>query len=647
MSSVNPPLKWHGGKHYLARKFVALMPRHLHYVEPYFGGGAVLLARDTEDSSLWLPPHQGVSEVVNDINGRLVNFWRVLQDPRTFEQFRRIVEAIPVSRVEWAKAHAHHHDEKDRVADAVAFFVDCRQSRSGLMKGFTPVTRTRTRRRMNGNVSEWLTAVSGLAEVHRRLMRVVVENMPALDLIRREDTPGTLFYCLPPGELVRTEDERLIPIESVEPGTVLFGGRTVKARLSRRFSGELLTVRAQGLPRPLRVTADHRIVCIPGKTARQERRADGELWDARRVIPAGECRVGDYLLVPLGGKSERPLLRIDRRNCKNGKRKPVSFSHCPEVYRLIGYYAAEGRPQAIDAGFRGSRGYRPNSAFLRFGVHEEETWVRDAAACVDRVFGIQSGLRDNGAGALQVQIFSTTVARALSRWVPGTARTRRMHQSLMAAPVEFQRELLIGWLRGDGGLSDDESGRAKLLGTSVSFELCEQMYRIALRCGLRPSYKFRAGSHDLYFASEDAEFLGWQVRARRFCSTRRIVNGHVLVRIRNIAAIGYSGPVYDLDVDGDDLYAAPYLLVHNCDPPYLHETRESTEAYAHEMDEKDHRELLEVLRSCKGKVMLSGYPSALYDAALAGWSRHTFDLPNHVASGKRKERETEVLWCNF
>ena len=79
---MNLPLKWHGGKYYLASKIVGLMPSHLHYVEPFFGGGAVLLARDPEDDGLWLFPNKGVSEVVNDINGSLINFWRVLQDPR-------------------------------------------------------------------------------------------------------------------------------------------------------------------------------------------------------------------------------------------------------------------------------------------------------------------------------------------------------------------------------------------------------------------------------------------------------------------------------------------------------------------------------------------------------------------------------------
>ena len=54
-----PPLKWHGGKHYLASLIVGLMPQHLHYVEPFFGGGAVLLARDPNDPSLWPPASQG------------------------------------------------------------------------------------------------------------------------------------------------------------------------------------------------------------------------------------------------------------------------------------------------------------------------------------------------------------------------------------------------------------------------------------------------------------------------------------------------------------------------------------------------------------------------------------------------------------
>jgi DNA adenine methylase len=199
-TTVAPPLKWHGGKHYLARRIIALMPRHMHYVEPYAGGLAVLLARDPTDPRLWAgngSGERGVSEVANDLNGHLVNFWRVLRGEDTFGRFLRQVQAIPLSRAEWEAAHAHEYG-KDPVADAVAFFVDCRQSLAGRQKGFTAMTRNRTRRGMNGNVSEWLSAVEGLPIVHERLRLVGLENMHAPDLIQREDTPGTLFYCDPP-----------------------------------------------------------------------------------------------------------------------------------------------------------------------------------------------------------------------------------------------------------------------------------------------------------------------------------------------------------------------------------------------------------------------------------------------------------------
>jgi len=191
------PLKTYGGKFYLASRIVAIMPKHLHYVEPFFGGGSVLLARDPEDRTLWLPEHRGVSELVNDIDDRLITFWRVIHDPVTFEEFARRVQAVPFARHEWERAHRHEYG-RDTIADAVAFFVCCRQSWSGVMTTFSPVTRTRIRRRMNGNVSEWLSAVEGLPVVHARLRRVAIENMDAFDLIRREDTPHTLLYVDPP-----------------------------------------------------------------------------------------------------------------------------------------------------------------------------------------------------------------------------------------------------------------------------------------------------------------------------------------------------------------------------------------------------------------------------------------------------------------
>lgn len=77
------------------------------------------------------------------------------------------------------------------------------------------------------------------------------------------------------------------------------------------------------------------------------------------------------------------------------------------------------------------------------------------------------------------------------------------------------------------------------------------------------------------------------------------------------------------------------------DPPYLLNTRGGKQ-YRYEMDEQDHLDLLAALIQHKGLVILSGYPSEMYDRELIGWSRITRKSYNQNA-----DRRTEVLWCNF
>jgi DNA adenine methylase len=188
---ITSPLKWHGGKHYLASKIVALMPPHTHYVEPFAGGLSVLLAK----------PCEGISEVVNDIDGELTNFWRVLRND--FDSFRLLCQQTPFSEADWISAKNSFPNGSLALGmnptwRAWAFFVLCRQSLSGRMESFAAISRNRTRCGMNEQVAAWLSAIDGLPEIHARLKRVLVLNRNAIDVIRTEDGPQTLFYLDPP-----------------------------------------------------------------------------------------------------------------------------------------------------------------------------------------------------------------------------------------------------------------------------------------------------------------------------------------------------------------------------------------------------------------------------------------------------------------
>lgn len=180
------PIKWHGGKDYLADRIIELMSPHIHYVEPFFGGGSVLLAKNPI----------GVSEVVNDLNGDLTNFWNTLARPSDFAELARILQATPCSEAIYERAELGISETS--VERAANFFILCRQSRAATFKCFTTLAKTRTRRTMNELPSAWWSAIDGLPEVHDRLARVVILNRPAVEVMRTQDGPGTLFYCDPP-----------------------------------------------------------------------------------------------------------------------------------------------------------------------------------------------------------------------------------------------------------------------------------------------------------------------------------------------------------------------------------------------------------------------------------------------------------------
>lgn len=90
-------------------------------------------------------------------------------------------------------------------------------------------------------------------------------------------------------------------------------------------------------------------------------------------------------------------------------------------------------------------------------------------------------------------------------------------------------------------------------------------------------------------------------------------------------------------------YGSRKTLIYS-DPPYLWSTRTSRKKYDYEYDDGDHRELLGILRECVARgamVMLSGYPSEIYDDFLVGWFTREFRVMTR--GGPR----TEKLWMSF
>jgi DNA adenine methylase len=138
-------------------------------------------------------------ETYNDLDGEVVNFFRVLRDDK-----ERLIEAIgltPFSREEFNLA-CELDPSLSPVERARRFFVRARQVRTGLAQtaslGRWANCKNTSRAGMSGVVSRWLGSIEALPEIADRLLRVQIENRPAIDVIRLYDSPTTLFYCDPP-----------------------------------------------------------------------------------------------------------------------------------------------------------------------------------------------------------------------------------------------------------------------------------------------------------------------------------------------------------------------------------------------------------------------------------------------------------------
>ena len=179
---------WYGGKFSHLKWLLPLLPSCQHYCEPFGGSAAVLLNRAPSPV-----------ETYNDIDGEVVNFFRVLRD-----QKNELLEAIgltPFSKAEFESAISDTSNISE-LERARRFFIRARQVRTGLAQkassGRWAHCRLTSRAGMAGAVSRWLGSVDGLSEIAQRLLRVQVENDTAIDVIRRYDSQDTLFYCDPP-----------------------------------------------------------------------------------------------------------------------------------------------------------------------------------------------------------------------------------------------------------------------------------------------------------------------------------------------------------------------------------------------------------------------------------------------------------------
>ena len=187
-TSSRSPISRVGGKFNLANKIIALFPPHSRYIEPFGGAAHILFKKEPS-----------ITEVYNDLDGSLVNFFRhvktqpdalierlgfSLYSREEFEEALAILKAS--SRYNAADGQANEYTDLDK---AVAFYTVNRQCFAGKMSTWA-IT--------EGGVSTYYSFEKRIRLAHDRLKNVYIEHRDYKDIIARHDRPDSLFYLDPP-----------------------------------------------------------------------------------------------------------------------------------------------------------------------------------------------------------------------------------------------------------------------------------------------------------------------------------------------------------------------------------------------------------------------------------------------------------------
>lgn len=174
----------------MAQWITSLLPPHEAYVEPFFGSGAVFFTKDPSRV-----------EVVNDLSGNVVTFFRVLRERP--DELTRAIELTPYSREEFDLAHGPVAD--DELERARRFFCRCWMSyggklgsRSGWRAVWDGSAGKGKRTPQLSAVGIWNALPPRIAPAAERLRNALIECRPALDVIRLYGKPSTVLYVDPP-----------------------------------------------------------------------------------------------------------------------------------------------------------------------------------------------------------------------------------------------------------------------------------------------------------------------------------------------------------------------------------------------------------------------------------------------------------------
>lgn len=185
MTPTRPAIRWMGGKWKLAPWIIAHFPPHKIYVEPYGGGGSVLLRKPRAKGEVW-----------NDLDGEIVNLFQVLRDDALATRLVQQLRLTPFARQELVAAYELTDEpvERARRLLVLAFQGFGCNAHARVPTGF----RANSNRSGTLPAGDWRSLPDAIVAIVDRLRGVIIESRDAREVMAQHDGAETLFYVDPP-----------------------------------------------------------------------------------------------------------------------------------------------------------------------------------------------------------------------------------------------------------------------------------------------------------------------------------------------------------------------------------------------------------------------------------------------------------------
>ena len=216
---MKPVLKYPGAKWKLAEWIISYMPKHTTYLEPFFGSGAVFFNK--------LPSKV---ETINDIDGNVVNLFRVIRERP--DELAALIEMTPWARDELKNCQPLAECDLE---NARRFIVRCWQT-YGSGPARSKSWKDDVTTGQQGLAKTWASVPKRILTLADRLKMALIENMPAIEIVRRYHSKTVLIYGDPPyprgtrngrmyaHEMTDADHIELLDALDAHPGPVILSG---------------------------------------------------------------------------------------------------------------------------------------------------------------------------------------------------------------------------------------------------------------------------------------------------------------------------------------------------------------------------------------------------------------------------------------